>query len=122
MHVSAEGSDQGWHLDGTDHGNTQATVRDLLPRQVMMFYYPGGATRDMGPTAVVRGSHYYNIDGEGKRQSEDNLGALDDPRFRFDIYRPIGTENSSARWQYGPRAGCAVNLVLGKSRRSGIIF
>ena len=77
MHVSNVGNDQGWHLDGTDHGNTQATVRDILPRQVMMFYYPGGvSTRDMGPTACVRGSHYYNVDREGKRRSEDNLGSI----------------------------------------------
>ena len=77
MHVSNVGRDQGWHLDGTDHGNTQATVRDILPRQVMMFYYPGGvSTRDMGPTACVRGSHYYNVDREGKRRSEDNLGSI----------------------------------------------
>ena len=25
-------TDQGWHKDGTDHGNTQSTVRDPLPR------------------------------------------------------------------------------------------
>ena len=76
MHVSSVGSDQGWHLDGTDHGNTQATVRDILPRQVMMFYYPGGvSSRDMGPTACVSGSHYYNVDREGKTRSEDNLGS-----------------------------------------------
>lgn len=77
MHVSRVANDQGWHLDGTDHGNTQATVRDILPRQVMMFYYPGGvSTRDMGPTACVRGSHYYNIDREGKTRSEDDLGSI----------------------------------------------
>ena len=39
---------------GTDHGNTQATVRELRPRQVMMFYYPGGVdSRDMGPTSYL---------------------------------------------------------------------
>ena len=71
--------DQGWHLDGTDHGNTQATVRDLKTRQVMMFYYPGGVdTRDMGPTACVSGSHYYNIDREGYTRSEDNLSPIED--------------------------------------------
>ena len=77
MHVSNVGGDQGWHLDGTDHGNTQATVRDIKPRQCMMFYYPGGVnTRDMGPTACVSGSHYYNIDREGKSRSEDDLGSI----------------------------------------------
>ena len=35
--------------DGTDHGNTQSTVRDLRQRQCIMMYYPLGASLEMGP-------------------------------------------------------------------------
>ena len=35
MHVSREDTNQQWHLDGTDHGNTQSTVRDIKPRQLV---------------------------------------------------------------------------------------
>ena len=34
---------------GTDHGNTQSTVRDLRQRQCIMMYYPLGASLEMGP-------------------------------------------------------------------------
>ena len=68
--------------DGTDHGPTQSTVRDVMPRQLILFYYPGGATDAQGPTAAVRGSQYVSIDreqpdGEHPRMSssEDRLGS-----------------------------------------------
>ena len=58
LHVTGAdtfGSDQGFHKDGTDHGNTQSTVRDLRNRQSIMMYYPLGASLAQGPTAVRTG-------------------------------------------------------------------
>jgi hypothetical protein len=59
--------DQAYHKDGTDHGNTQSTVRDVLPRHLIMFYYCHDTTLDMGPTGILPGSQYYGLDGEGAR-------------------------------------------------------
>jgi hypothetical protein len=78
MHVSREAGQQ-WHMDGTDHGNTQSTVRELHMRQLMAFYYPLGATLAQGPTAVVSNSHYYNVNREGRGSSEDSLVPIMDP-------------------------------------------
>ena len=67
---------QGFHKDGTDHGNTQSTVRDLRNRQAIMMYYPLGASLQQGPTAVVPRSQYYALDrGERPGASEIGLSA-----------------------------------------------
>ena len=80
LHVTntteSKSSDQQFHKDGTDHGNTQSTVRDLRQRQVIMMYYPLGASLAQGPTAVVPKSHYYALDrGESPGASEISLNA-----------------------------------------------
>jgi hypothetical protein len=63
LHITAEPDhDQAYHKDGTDHGNTQSTVRDIRQRQVIMMYYPLGASLAQGPTAVVPGSQYLSCD------------------------------------------------------------
>ena len=49
VHVSSE-RDQGWHADGTDHGGTQATVRDHFSRHALLLFYPVDTTEGMGPT------------------------------------------------------------------------
>ena len=59
--------------DGTDHGNTQSTVRDPLPRHVIMFYYAQDTTLDMGPTSIIPGSQYYSVDRLGAGSSEHSL-------------------------------------------------
>eukprot|EP01052_Picozoa_sp_SAG31_P003340 SAG31_NODE_127_length_23612_cov_39.709863_6_plen_182_part_00 len=59
--------------DGTDHGNTQSTVRDALPRHVIMFYYAQDTTLDMGPTSIIPGSQYYSVDRLGAGSSEHSL-------------------------------------------------
>jgi hypothetical protein len=61
--------------DGTDHGNTQSTVRDPLPRHVIMFYYAQDTTLDMGPTSIIPGSQYYSVDRLGAGSSEHSLGS-----------------------------------------------
>lgn len=40
--------DQGFHRDGTDHGPTQATVRDHRPRHLIPMFYPQETTLLMG--------------------------------------------------------------------------
>ena len=61
---------------GVDHGNTQSTVRDVRSRQVVMMYYPLGASLQQGPTAVVPKSQYYSLDrGESPASSEISLNA-----------------------------------------------
>ena len=79
LHVtgaSTSGNDQSFHKDGTDHGNTQSTVRDLRNRQVIMMYYPLGASLQQGPTAVVPRSQHYALDrGERPGGSEIGLSA-----------------------------------------------
>jgi hypothetical protein len=72
MHVSFMG-DQGFHKDGTDHGPTQATVRDHRPRHILALFFPHATTLDMGPTTVIPGSHYPALDREGKATSEQHL-------------------------------------------------
>jgi hypothetical protein len=72
MHVSFDG-DQVFHKDGTDHGPTQATVRDHRPRHILALFYPRETTLDMGPTCVLPGTQYPALDREGAHTSEQHL-------------------------------------------------
>ena len=48
-------------------------MRDVLPRHVIMFYYPTTTTVEMGPTAVLPGACYFSTDRAGFMQSEEQL-------------------------------------------------
>ena len=67
-HYNPEGSDgQGFHKD-TYEGDEQ--IRRHRCRWTMAFYYPQNVTEDMGPTAVLPGSQYYET-GESAHQQPD---------------------------------------------------
>jgi hypothetical protein len=57
MHESTGQGDQGFHKDGA----YRSTV-NLRPRVVMILYVPGGASLEMGPTAVLPRSHVLGLD------------------------------------------------------------
>ena len=57
-HQSAHGNkDQGIHQDSYED---DSQVRHHKPRWCMAMYYPQDVDPDLGPTAVVPGSHWYN--------------------------------------------------------------
>jgi hypothetical protein len=56
LHTSST-NDQAFHKDGN-----HVPVRDHYPRWVMAMYYPHDTTLAMGPTCVVPGSQYYEVD------------------------------------------------------------
>ena len=67
-HYNPEGSDgQGFHKD-TYEGDEQ--IRRHRCRWTMAFYYPQDVTKDMGPTAVLPGSQYYET-GESAHEQPD---------------------------------------------------
>ena len=67
-HYNPEGSDgQGFHKD-TYEGDEQ--IRRHRCRWTMAFYYPQDVTEDMGPTAVLPGSQYYET-GESAHEQPD---------------------------------------------------
>ena len=67
-HYNPEGSDgQGFHKD-TYEGDEQ--IRRHRCRWTMAFYYPQDVTEDMGPTAVLPGSQYYET-GESAHAQPD---------------------------------------------------
>ena len=67
-HYNPEGSDgQGFHKD-TYEGDEQ--IRRHRCRWTMAFYYPQDVTEDMGPTAVLPGSQYYET-GDSAHQQPD---------------------------------------------------
>ena len=52
------------------------TQRDLRNRQIIMMYYPLGASLEQGPTAIVPKSHFFALDrGERPAASEIALAA-----------------------------------------------
>ena len=67
-HYNPEGSDgQGFHKD-TYEGDEQ--IRRHRCRWTMAFYYPQDVTEDMGPTAVLPGSQYYETGESAHEQPE----------------------------------------------------
>ena len=70
-HYNPEGSDgQGFHKD-TYEGDEQ--IRRHRCRWTMAFYYPQDVTEDMGPTAVLPGSQYYETGDSAHAQPDLSL-------------------------------------------------
>ncbi len=70
-HYNPQGSGgQGFHKD-TYEGDEQ--IRRHKCRWTMGFYYPQDVTEDMGPTAVLPGSQYYETHDSAHAQPEINL-------------------------------------------------
>ena len=95
-HYNAPGS------TGQDLHKDSFTRRRHRTRRVLVFYYPQDTTEDMGPTAVVPGSHYYNtsdgaLDSGGEVLVTVNAGAV--VIANYDIWHR-GTANRSDRPRY----------------------
>ena len=78
------------------------TRRRHRTRRVLAFYYPQDTTEDMGPTAVVPGSHYYNtsegaLDAGGEVLVTVKAGTV--VIANYDIWHR-GTANRSTRSRY----------------------
>jgi hypothetical protein len=95
-HYNAPGS------TGQELHKDSFTRRRHRTRRVLAFYYPQDTTEDMGPTAVVPGSHYYNtsdgaLDAGGEVLVTVNAGAV--VIANYDIWHR-GTANRSNRPRY----------------------
>ena len=95
-HYNAPGS------TGQDLHKDSFTRRRHRTRRVLAFYYPQDTTEDMGPTAVVPGSHYYNtsegaLDAGGEVLVTVKAGTV--VIANYDIWHR-GTANRSDRPRY----------------------
>ena len=89
------GADQILHMDSFRRQRHRT-------RHALAFYYPQDTTLDMGPTAVVPGSHYYNtrhaaLDGSGEVMVEVKAGSV--VIANYDIWHR-GTGNRSEKHRY----------------------
>ena len=71
--------DQGFHKDSPLPWGSKGGMRSHRPNWAMVFYYPQETTVNMGPTEILPGSQYWNVDreGDGRPEGEDRL----DPGF-----------------------------------------
>ena len=63
IHQSNE-SNQTFHKDSTYPWGLRAGLRSHRPNWAMVFYYPQETTLELGPTYVVPGSQYWNVNHE----------------------------------------------------------
>ena len=68
-------------------------VRDHRPKWMMGLYYPGEVTLDMGPTCVVGGSQYFEVD----RLAWNTLGTGTDPPLSDTDPHAAAWEEASSR-------------------------
>ena len=68
-------SDQTFHKDSTYPWGLRAGLRSHRPNWAMVFYYPQETTVELGPTYIVPGSQYWNVNHEynGNVYGEDRL-------------------------------------------------
>ncbi|MAW29367.1 MAG: hypothetical protein CMP98_11255 [Gammaproteobacteria bacterium] len=76
----AGSDDQGFHKDSHFPWSVRGGLRSHRPNWAMLLYYPQDTTVDMGPTQIIPGSQYWNVDHEGHEVGEDLL----DLRFNAD--------------------------------------
>ena len=87
--------------DQTLHKDSFTRLRHRT-RRVVAFYYPQDTTADMGPTAVVPGSHYYNTDKAALEESGEVMVTVDAGAVviaNYDIWHR-GTGNRSTKHRY----------------------
>ena len=67
--------DQTYHKDSPLPWVTRGGVRSHRPNWAMVFYYPQAVTLDMGPTAILPGTQYWNVnrEGTGRTEGEDRF-------------------------------------------------
>lgn len=78
-------ADQGFHKDSHFPWSVRGGLRSHRPNAAMLLYYPQETKVDMGPTRIIPGSQYWNVDHEEHDQGEDML----DLRFNDDS---VGTD------------------------------
>lgn len=73
--------DQTYHKDSPLPWGTRGGVRSHRPNWAMVFYYPQEVTLDMGPTEILPGTQYWNVDraGTGRTEGEDRFGGTIQP-------------------------------------------
>lgn len=92
--------DQHWHKDDNGPYNARWT-RHHHPIQLEVLYFPQAVMPEMGPTAVLPGSHYWTFDHE---DNQDNFAGADHLDFNYQL---IGMEHvpvSGPRSRYGSEA------------------
>lgn len=74
----ADKFDQSFHKDSPLPWGTKGGIRSHRLEWAMAFYYPQDTTIDLGPTEILPGTQYWNVDrlGTGNTYGEDRL-ALD---------------------------------------------
>ena len=72
----ADRYDQSFHKDSPLPWGTRGGIRSHKLEWAMVFYYPQDTTLELGPTEILPGSHYWNVDrlGTGNMRGEDRLG------------------------------------------------
>lgn len=72
----ADRYDQSFHKDSPLPWGTKGGIRSHKLEWAMVFYYPQDTTLEVGPTEILPGSQYWNVDrlGTGNTRGEDRLG------------------------------------------------
>ncbi|MXW53554.1 MAG: hypothetical protein F4X44_12025 [Gammaproteobacteria bacterium] len=72
----ADQFDQSFHKDSPLPWGTKGGIRSHKLEWTMAFYYPQDTTLALGPTEILPGSQYWNVDrlGSGNTYGEDRLG------------------------------------------------
>ncbi len=72
----ADRYDQSFHKDSPLPWGTKGGIRSHKLEWAMVFYYPQDTTLELGPTEILPGSQYWNVDrlGTGNTRGEDRLG------------------------------------------------
>ena len=67
--------DQTYHKDSPLPWGTRGGLRSHRPNWAMVFYYPQEVTLDMGPTEILPGTQYWNVnrEGTGRTEGEDRF-------------------------------------------------
>ncbi|MCY4095773.1 MAG: phytanoyl-CoA dioxygenase family protein [Gammaproteobacteria bacterium] len=74
VHLSGS-YDQTYHKDSPLPWGTRGGLRSHRPNWAMVFYYPQAVTLDMGPTEILPGTQYWNVNREatGRTEGEDRF-------------------------------------------------
>ena len=62
--------DQSYHKDSPLPWGTRGGLRSHRPNWAMIFYYPQAVTLDMGPTEILPGTQYWNVNREHSTRTE----------------------------------------------------
>ena len=73
--------DQTYHKDSPLPWGTRGGLRSHRPNWAMVFYYPQAVTLEMGPTEILPGTQYWNVnrEGSGRTEGEDRFDGTISP-------------------------------------------